>query len=353
MPDKPKAQRSAPRTHQDNHPSHEFGDADTTQVNPSQALSLGRFAPSPSGPLHFGSLIAAVGSFLIAKTHGAKWQVRIEDIDPPREIDGAADMILRQLETFGLAWDGPVIYQSDSIPRFEQILEELKQRNLLYACDCTRKKINQLSDNGLYPNICADKDLAFKGQVAWKLRHGHGNYSFHDHIQGQCNFEQSLFEEDFTVKRKDGLMAYQLAVVVDDIDANIDHIVRGSDLLDSTPRQLRLYQALGKTPPLWYHLPVAINQDGNKLSKQNHAEAIAGWSSSGNISYKKTASGQSSSGKDASELLVKALSFLGQEPPPSILPSLEQESVETVINWALKHFSLQKIPAKQQIPYFD
>jgi len=344
MPDKPKAQRSAPRTHQDNRPSHEFGDADTTQVNPSQALSLGRFAPSPSGPLHFGSLIAAVGSFLIAKTQGAQWQVRIEDIDPPREIDGAADMILRQLETFGLEWDGPVIYQSDSIPRFEQILEELKQRDLLYACDCTRKKVNRLSDSGLYPNICAGKSLAFAGQVAWKLRHGDGNYGFHDNIQGQCDFERTLFEEDFTVKRKDGLMAYQLAVVVDDIDANIDHIVRGSDLLDSTPRQLRLYEALGKTPPLWYHLPVAINQDGNKLSKQNHAEAISAESYSG-----KSPSGKSSSEQSASKLLVKALNFLGQEPPQS----LAKESVETAISWALKHFSLQKIPAKQQIPYFD
>ncbi|WP_068994545.1 tRNA glutamyl-Q(34) synthetase GluQRS [Kangiella sediminilitoris] len=289
----------------------------------------GRFAPSPSGPLHFGSLIAAVGSYLIAKTHNAEWQVRIEDIDPPREIAGATDTILRQLEAFGLHWDGPVIYQSEHIPRFQQILEELKTKGLLYACNCTRKQINKVSDNGRYPNICSGKNLGFDGEVAWKLRHGQGQYDFMDLIQGECQFPQDLYQEDFTVRRKDGLMAYQLAVVVDDIDAGIDHVVRGSDLLDSTPRQLRLYEVLSKEPPLWYHLPVAINQDGNKLSKQNHAEAV--------------------SEEKAGPLLVEALDFLGQQPPADLI----NQSIELIMDWALEHFSLQKIPQKQQIPYFD
>lgn len=321
MPKQPEDKQQSSRAHL----SHEFGGTlSAAQIN----LIRGRFAPSPSGPLHFGSLIAAVGSFLIAKIHNAEWQVRIEDIDPPREVEGAADTILRQLEAFGLHWDGPVIYQSESIPRFQHILEELQDKELLYACNCTRKQISAVSKNGRYPNICSTKDLSFSGEVAWKLRHGQADYSFYDQIQGNCNFPIDLYREDFTVKRKDGLMAYQLAVVIDDIDAGIDHVVRGSDLLDSTPRQLRLYEALGKEPPLWYHLPVAINRDGNKLSKQNHAEAIAE--------------------HQANQLLVQALQFLGQQVPDE----LEGENVESIIDWALEHFSLQKIPQKQQIPYF-
>lgn len=321
MPNRSNHTKRSNRTHD----IDEFGQASSTPI---KSLSKGRFAPSPSGPLHFGSLVAAVGSYLIAKAHQAEWQIRIEDIDPPREIAGASDEILRQLEGFGLRWDGSVIYQSDSIPRFKEVLEELKHRDLLYACDCTRKKVNQISQNGRYPNICADKGLSFEGEVAWKLRHGQGNYHFYDQIQGDGKFDSSLYQEDFTVKRKDGLIAYQLAVVVDDIDAGIDHVVRGSDLFDSTPRQLRLYEALGEQPPLWYHLPVAINQDGNKLSKQNHAAPI--------------------DVDKAPHQLWQALEFLGQQP----LAELKNEPAEVILQWAIEHFSLQNIPRKQQIPYF-
>ncbi|GAA4361747.1 tRNA glutamyl-Q(34) synthetase GluQRS [Kangiella marina] len=321
MPATPKDSKNS-RTHDNS----EFGLSSATATKPSLR---GRFAPSPSGPLHFGSLVAAVGSYLVARHYGAEWQVRIEDIDPPREIEGAADTILRQLESFGLHWDGPIIYQSDNIPRFNDILEELKQADLLYACDCTRKKVNQLSDDGRYPNICQDKRLSFDGEVAWKLRHGQREYDFFDQIQGHCQFDNSLYHEDFTVKRKDGLIAYQLAVVVDDIDSGIDHVVRGIDLLDSTPRQLRLYEVLDKPAPLWYHLPLAINEDGNKLSKQNHAEPIEA--------------------SRASHQLHQAIAFLGQKPPVS----LRQEPPEIIIDWAIEHFSLESIPRQQQIPYFD
>ncbi|RDX35304.1 tRNA glutamyl-Q(34) synthetase GluQRS [Kangiella sp. HD9-110m-PIT-SAG06] len=322
MPATPNDSSTDSRTHAES----EFGRSFSTSEKPSLR---GRFAPSPSGPLHFGSLVAAVGSYLIAKYYGAEWQVRIEDIDPPREIDGAADTILRQLETFGLHWDGPIVYQSDNIPRFLDILESLKRQDLLYACDCTRKQINKISDDGRYPNICRDKQLSFEGEVAWKLRHGKNNYDFFDQVQGQCDFDESLYREDFTVKRKDGLMAYQLAVVVDDIDSGIDHVVRGIDLLDSTPRQLRLYEVLGKAAPLWYHLPLAINEEGNKLSKQNHAEAIEA--------------------VKASQQLHQAIAFLGQKPPVA----LRQEPPEIIIDWAIEHFSLGSIPRQQQIPYFD
>ena len=300
----------------------EFGQTSTPPIKPSLR---GRFAPSPSGPLHFGSLVAAVGSYLVAKYYGAEWQVRIEDIDPPREVEGATETILRQLEDFGLHWDGPIIYQSENIPRFNDILHKLRQDGLLYACDCTRKQINQASDNGRYPNICQDKNLDFNGEVAWKLRHGAGDYDFIDQIQGQCNFESALYQEDFTVKRKDDLIAYQLAVVVDDIDSGIDHVVRGIDLLDSTPRQLRLYEVLNKPAPLWYHLPLAINNDGNKLSKQNHAAAI--------------------DASIASQQLHRAIAFLGQKPPAELL----KEPPEIIIDWAIEHFSLDNIPRQKEI----
>ena len=216
-----------------------------------------------------------------------------------------------------------------NIPRFNDILHQLRKDGLLYACDCTRKQINQASDNGRYPNICQDKNLDFNGEVAWKLRHGAGDYDFIDQIQGQCNFESALYQEDFTVKRKDDLIAYQLAVVVDDIDSGIDHVVRGIDLLDSTPRQLRLYEVLNKPAPLWYHLPLAINNDGNKLSKQNHAAAI--------------------DASIASQQLHRAIAFLGQKPPAELL----KEPPEIIIDWAIEHFSLDNIPRQKQIAYKD
>lgn len=289
----------------------------------------GRFAPSPSGPLHFGSLIAAVGSYLIAKSRDSKWLVRIEDIDPPREVPGASDMILRQLEAFGLEWDGEVSYQSQHLDRYIQIIDQLKSRDLVYACNCTRKKIKSISHNGLYPNICANKHLSFAGEVAIKLRHGHGDYSFIDKIQGPCRFSPEIDQEDFTIRRKDGLIAYQLAVVVDDIEQGIDHVVRGCDLLDSTPRQLRLYEVLNSAPPNWYHLPLAINADGNKLSKQNHAPAI--------------------DSQQASRLLCRALEFLGHP----IAKELQGDSPANILKLAVNHFRLSQIPAEQQILYLD
>ncbi len=272
---------------------------------------VGRFAPSPSGPLHFGSLVAAVGSYLIAKSTGGKWLVRIEDIDPPREVTGAADVILRQLEDFGFEWDNEVLYQSTRLDRYEDVLNDLRQQDLVYACDCTRKQIFAQREDRIYTNVCADKNLAATkvDDVAWRMRHGSGSYDFNDGIQGHCQFDQSIYDEDFIIKRKDGLIAYQLAVVVDDIDQGINQVVRGLDILDSTPRQLRLYEALGATPPDYYHLPLALDKNGDKLCKQHGAKAIEA--------------------ENASELLIKALEFLGQSianlshsTPPNLL--LEQ-----------------------------
>ncbi|MRX27689.1 tRNA glutamyl-Q(34) synthetase GluQRS [Kangiella sp. HZ709] len=261
---------------------------------------IGRFAPSPSGPLHFGSLVAAIGSYLIAKSTGGKWLVRIEDIDPPREVAGAADVILRQLEAFGFEWDGEVLYQSTRLERYAEVLNDLKQQDLVYACDCTRKQIFAQREDRIYTNVCADKNLAANenSDVAWRMRHGSGKYSFNDHIQGHCQFDQSIYDEDFIIKRKDGLIAYQLAVVVDDIDQGINQVVRGLDILDSTPRQLRLYEALGATPPEYYHLPLALDKNGDKLCKQHGAKAIES--------------------ENASELLVRALEFLSYPTTPDL-----------------------------------
>ncbi len=289
----------------------------------------GRFAPSPSGPLHFGSLIAAVGSYLIAKSRNTQWLVRIEDIDPPREVAGASDMILHQLEAFGLYWDGKISYQSQQLDRYAEIIEQLQSQDLIYACNCTRKKIKSLSSNGYYPNICATKSLSFEDEVSIRLRHGLGDYSFKDQIQGACQFDDSLYREDFTIRRKDGLIAYQLAVVVDDVEQGIDHVVRGCDLLDSTPRQLRLYEVLNAKTPDWYHLPLAINSDGNKLSKQNHAPAI--------------------NSQQASHLLCRALEFLGQQIPEG----LQQEVPAIIMDYAVNQFRIDQIPASQQILYLD
>lgn len=289
----------------------------------------GRFAPSPSGPLHFGSLIAAVGSYLIAQSRNTQWLVRIEDIDPPREVAGASDLILRQLEAFGLYWDGEISYQSRHLDRYAAIIEQLQSQDLVYACNCTRKKIKSLSSNGYYPNICAAKSLSFKNEVAIRLRHGPNDYSFNDQVQGACQFDDSLYREDFTIHRKDGLIAYQLAVVVDDIEQGIDHVVRGCDLLDSTPRQLRLYEVLKANTPDWYHLPLAINSDGNKLSKQNHAPAI--------------------DSNQVSELLCRALEFLGQLIPGE----LRQEVPAIIMDYAVDQFRIDQIPTRQQILYLD
>lgn len=301
--------------------------ADSTSLLTSRTPTkpiVGRFAPSPSGPLHFGSLVAAVGSYLIAKSSiyngvPGKWLVRIEDIDPPREVAGASDLILRQLEAFGFEWDDEVLYQSSRLERYEEVLQDLYKQDLIYACDCTRKKIQQKTSNHLYPNICANKNLSTSEQVALRLRHGSANYSFDDGIKGHCQFDEELYREDFTVKRKDGLIAYQLAVVVDDIEQGINQVVRGEDILDSTPRQLRLYEALKATPPDFYHLPLVINKDGNKLSKQNHAQAI--------------------DMDNASELLIRALGFLGLE----IHSQLFQLSPKAILEQTLENIKLDQV----------
>jgi glutamyl-Q tRNA(Asp) synthetase len=288
----------------------------------------GRFAPSPTGPLHFGSLIAAVGSYLDARSHGGAWLVRMEDLDPLREQPGAADLILKTLEAYGFEWDGEVQYQSRLGTTYEAALEKLKRDNLLYPCACTRKEIADSALPGIegqiYPGICRN-GLHGRTARAWRVRTDMAEIQFEDAIQGR---QSQLLERDtgdFVLKRADGLYAYQLAVVVDDAAQGITRIVRGADLLDSTPRQIYLQHLLGMPTPEYVHLPVATNAAGEKLSKQTLAAPL-----------------------DATApvpAICKALNFLGQ----SLDPQLHHAGLDELWRWALDNWRLAAVPKAKAI----
>ncbi len=288
----------------------------------------GRFAPSPSGLLHFGSLIAALASYLDAKAsinaHGkaGKWLVRIEDIDPPREQTGASDAILSSLEAFGLHWDESVLYQSQQSELYRHLLNELRVNKQSYFCQCTRNDIKKLG--GIYQAYCRYRNVnASKSAV--RLINQQGICQFTDLFQGQVCCDKSLAEEAFIIHRKDGLFAYQLAVVHDDIYQNISHVIRGCDLLEPTARQLSLFATLKQPPPIYGHVPVAMTKQGYKLSKQNKATAI--------------------DKANPQPALIAALSFLGQAP----CCDLVHEPVNDIINWGIKHWSRQNVPKVKQL----
>jgi glutamyl-Q tRNA(Asp) synthetase len=285
-------------------------------MNHHQQTVIGRFAPSPSGPLHFGSLVAALGSYLSAKSQGGKWLVRMEDIDPPREQAGAADTILRQLSAFGLRWDGTVLYQSTRSTRYDEVLQQLQQRGLLYGCDCSRRELQE--NAGQCRNNCRQRKLPLTTGIAWRLLAGQEPLPFDDAVFGPCRFAATE-QEDVVLKRRDGLYAYQLAVVVDDYDQGITEIVRGADLLEATPRQLYLWRLLGAPPPFFAHLPLVTLADGRKLSKQNYAPAI--------------------SENQALGLLQQALQVLGQRVPTA-------ERVDALLVAACADWRLEQVPQR-------
>lgn len=282
----------------------------------------GRFAPSPSGDLHFGSLIAALGSYLQARANRGRWLVRIEDIDPPREVPGAASRILQQLEHYGLHWDGEVVYQSQRHARYRQVLDALKSAGRCYYCTCTRQRIQQLG--GQYDGHCRDLNLG-ADNAALRLRHTAPVMHFHDRLRGELYADPALAQEDFIIHRRDGLFAYNLAVVVDDHDQGVNEIVRGADLIEPTVRQIALYQQLGYPIPRYVHLPLALNAAGNKLSKQNHAPALPQG--------------------DPRPVLLAALRFLHQ-PLPARGADL---SLTALLQWAVDHWSLASIPLTAQV----
>jgi glutamyl-Q tRNA(Asp) synthetase len=284
----------------------------------------GRFAPSPTGPLHFGSLVAATGSFLGARSQGGEWLVRMEDLDPPRAMQGAADDILRTLEAYGFEWEGPVLYQSRRRDAYETALDTLKHHGVVYACGCTRREIADSSVHGIegpvYPGTCR-KGLP-PGREARALRvHTEGaRCEFTDRIQGVQRSALDVEVGDFVVKRADGFFAYQLAVVVDDAEQGITEVVRGADLLASTARQIHLQRLLGVTRPQYAHLPAVLSAPGIKLSKQTGASALPA--------------------RDRVGVLWRVLEYLGQTPPP------EWKSLSIAEFWAgaLQRWSEARVP---------
>lgn len=236
----------------------------------------GRFAPTPSGPLHFGSLVAALGSWLDARAQGGAWLLRIEDVDTPRVVPGAADAILRALEAHGLTWDGPLLWQSRRGEAYRAALDDLQRDRLLYGCACSRKDIAARARRGVdgpvYPGTCRARVL--RGTLAWRLRVPQQRVLFPDRLLGQVGCDVARECGDFVLRRADGIHTYQLAVVVDDAAQGITHVVRGADLLVSTPRQIVLQRALGLATPDYLHLPVVLAADGDKLSKQTLAPPL-------------------------------------------------------------------------------
>lgn len=231
----------------------------------------GRFAPSPTGPLHFGSLVAAVGSYVRTRAQGGTWLVRVEDIDPPREVAGAAADILETLAAFGMVADEPVVYQSAREAAYRRAFAALRERDLVFPCWCSRQDL--LGTDGVHRGACVAPPDRVRAP-AWRLHVTDTTIRFDDLLQGPQS--QKLLQEvgDFVIRRVEGWFAYQLAVVVDDADAGVTEVVRGCDLLDSTPRQIRLQQLLGLPTPAYLHLPLALDAHGAKLSKADHARPV-------------------------------------------------------------------------------
>ncbi len=292
-------------------------------------MYIGRFAPSPTGPLHFGSLVAALGSFLDARARGGLWLVRIEDIDPPREQPGASDAILHTLDAFGLHWDGEVLYQGRRSAVYEAALERLARDGLTYPCACSRKEIAEASARrglppGVYPGRCRSGLPPGRRGRALRLRVDETVIEFDDGLQGAIRQDLAAEVGDFIIRRADGPFAYHLAVVVDDAEQGITHIVRGADLLDSTPRQIYLQRLLGVASPHYLHLPVAVDARGDKLSKQTHAAPLE-------------------PDRAAGDALWHALNFLQQVPPAALRGAPPAE----LLGWAVSHWAPEHLPASQ------
>jgi glutamyl-Q tRNA(Asp) synthetase len=292
---------------------------------------VGRFAPSPTGPLHFGSLVAAVGSYCLARRAGGRWLLRMDDLDRPRVVPGAAEEILHTLEALGFAWDGPVVWQSGRGEAYGAALERLRQQGQLYDCACSRREIlasapHPGEEGPVYPGTCRQGLPAGRAPRAVRIRVPDREILFADGVFGRQ--AQNLAQEvgDFVLRRADGMYAYQLAVVVDDAASGVNQVVRGADLLGSTPRQIFLLESLGLPVPAYLHLPLVLNADGSKLSKRHgDDDSPLAWSGGG--------------------LLCKALRWLGQPVPAE----LEQAPPAEVLAWGAEAFKAGDIPAATEI----
>lgn len=283
---------------------------------------VGRFAPTPSGYLHFGSLVAALASYLDARAVGGRWLLRMEDLDPPREVPGAQDAILRTLETYGFEWDGELERQSERHAQYAAVTERLLSQGLAYACICSRKQLEGYA--GVYPGFCRNACHA-EQNAAIRIRVPELDYHFIDRVQGE--FHQHLGREvgDFVIRRRDGLFAYQLAVVLDDAWQGITDVVRGADLLDSTPRQLYLQELLGLPQPRYLHVPLIIQPDGHKLGKSYRSPPLPA--------------------DQAGPLLLRALRALGQPAPDE----LQSAAPRQLLEWGIAHWDATRIPRSRTL----
>jgi glutamyl-Q tRNA(Asp) synthetase len=288
---------------------------------------VGRFAPSPTGPLHFGSLLAAAASYLQARRQRGHWLLRIEDIDPPREQPGAVHRILAALERYGFEWDGPVIYQSSSHSAHEAALGRLLDAGHAYACGCSRSDLADAPRGPLgiiYPGTC--RAGCSTGETAIRVRTDDSGVHFTDGLQGLQRQRLESESGDFVIWRRDGLVAYHLAVVVDDYEQGVTEIVRGIDLMDSTCRQIWLQRLLGYPSPNYLHIPVAVHADGQKLSKMTGARAVP--------------LGQ------PEHYLVRVLSALGQQPPDRLAGA----TLEEIWAWGVENWSIEALAGRTHVP---
>ena len=284
---------------------------------------IGRFAPTPSGHLHFGSLVAALASYLDARAVGGHWLLRMENLDPPREEPGAQAAILKALESYGFEWDGEMVRQSERHDAYDQVINRLFSQGLAYACTCSRKQLEAYQ--GIYPGLCRNAGHGTE-DAAIRLRVPELEYHFTDRVQGE--FRQHLGREagDFVIRRRDGLYAYQLAVVLDDAWQGVTDIVRGADLLDSTPRQLYLQELLGLPQPRYLHVPLITQPDGHKLGKSYRSPPLAA--------------------DQATPLLLRALRALGQQPGLELVDASPRE----LLAWGIRHWDAGKIPRTLSLP---
>lgn len=280
---------------------------------------IGRFAPSPTGDLHFGSLVSAVGSFLEARSAGGDWLLRIEDLDPPREVAGSARRIIRDLKNLGMEPDEQVLFQSSRFAAYQRSVDQLLEAGLAYPCACTRK---DLPSSGIYPGTCRNGISGDREARSIRFRVSHAACEFTDEIQGHIVDSLASSIGDFIIHRADGLYAYQLAVVVDDDYQGITQVVRGADLLDSTARQISLQRALGLPSPVYMHLPLALSPDGKKLSKRVQADPVKH--------------------QDPAFAVAQALAFLGHRPPPGL-------ALGPLWDWALENWNSDLVPRQKTI----
>lgn len=277
----------------------------------------GRFAPTPSGYLHFGSLVAALASYLDARAVGGRWLLRMEDLDPPREMPGAQAAIVESLRNYGFEWDGEMQRQSDRHDAYEQVIERLLREGLAYPCQCSRKQLEDWP--GAYPGFCRDANQPLQN-AAIRLRVPELEYRFTDRVQGEYGQHLGRDVGDFVIRRRDGLFAYQLAVVLDDSWQGVTDVVRGADLLDSTPRQLYLQELLGLPQPRYLHVPLIIQPDGHKLGKSYRSPPLRP--------------------DEAVPLLLRALRTLGQPTVPELKDALPGE----LLAWAIPRWNAERIP---------